>query len=196
MEETMKIRKNTEELIYNKKKYEIVMTEEKTLFDAFSLGLLPKERKNETVIIRGTYQIEEFVLYLKEFTVCYPGTNEIVKKENLQIPLSYCGGLVIVDDMLEEYKDYSPLYGYQELLELIFEDGQLVMTANHSRAMYRVRRTLESGLKDMSNYQDAKRIERFVRHQFVQKYEETLRIRHYAVLKRYVKNGISKLFST
>ena len=180
----------TEWMQYKDAAFEIMMTEKGSLLDPWELGLLPVEKKKNEMTVIGNYQIEDFVLYLEAFEARDGAGSLVAKKEGLHIPLAYSGSVLLVRELIEQYAEYKPCYGYQELFELIFDRGCLTTNIDHSRAMYRIRRNLETGLRDMSNPKDARCILHFIDRLFVGKYKESLRARYF----HSVKLGLKKLW--
>lgn len=178
------MQETTEMFFYHEQSFSVMMIEKGELFCPWKLGLLSQEQKKEELLIRGSYRIEDFVLYLEGFEAYSKQKELIVKKENLHIPLSYNGSVLLVRELLERYMEYKPLYGYKKLIELIFDHGKLTTAIDHSRAMYRIRRNLEAGLRDMTNPKDARCILSFIDDLFVGKYKESIRARYFQAIKR------------
>lgn len=178
----------TETFFYQEQNFLVMMVEKGELFCPWKLGLLSEEQKKEELLIRGSYRVEDFVLYLEGFEAYDKQKKLLLKKENLHIPLNYNGSVLIVRELLERYKEYKPLYGYKKLMELIFAHGRLITAIDHGRSMYRIRKNLETGLRDMSNPKDARCILNFIDCLFVGKYKESIRARYFQA----VKSGIGK----
>ncbi|KSV60076.1 hypothetical protein [Acetivibrio ethanolgignens] len=178
------MQETTEMFFYHEQSFSVMMIEKGELFCPWELGLLSQKQNKEELFIRGSYQIEDFVLYLEGFEAYSKQKELIIKKEDLHIPLSYNGSVLLVRELLERYAEYKPLYGYKKLMELIFDHGKLITAIDHSRAMYRIRRNLEAGLRDMANPKDARCILSFIDDLFVGKYKESIRTRYFQAIKR------------
>lgn len=65
---------------------------------------------------------------------------------------------------LNREKD-SPMFcfEYKEVLELVFEAGRMTALIDHSRDMYRIRKNIEYGLRDLHNIHDVKSIRHFIK---------------------------------
>lgn len=167
-----------EHMVYKDETFDIMMVEQGDLFDPWSLGLLPWDKKPEELDVSGNYRVEDFALYLESLEA-YGLAGDLEQKEDeLHLPLSYSGSVLLARELLDAYAEYKPLYGHRVLLELIFDCGCLTTAVDHSRAMYRVRRNLETGLRDMSNPKDARCILSFIDGLFIGKYKESLRARY------------------
>lgn len=186
---TINTREDTEAIIYKDMVFELTMVEKGPLFDPWELGLISDEKRKNDLLVKGSYEIKDFTLYLKGFEIIDTRDRLPVKKEDLQMPLFYNGSMLLAKDFLEDYREYRPIYGYKKFLELIFEDGRLITAVDHSRAMYRIRRNLETGLRDLSNPKDVRCIFHFVNDLFIGKYKEPLRARGFYM----VKMGLSKI---
>ena len=179
-----------EEVIWYKETlFTVFMIEKGSLFDPWKLGLLSEEQKRSDYEIIGSYRIEEFVLYLDSITAINRRDNTSVKKENLHISLNYTGSMLLSRELLDAYEESRACYGYKKFLELIFVQGRLRTCIDHSRSMYRIRKNLETGLRDMSNSKDARCILHFIDELFVGKYKESIRERYY----RSIKNGFGRM---
>lgn len=108
----------------------------------------------ESAHLRGNLEVVDFSLY------------------NGQTPCLYRGGIVIgctLSNTFEFTNDY-PCYCYEKVIELIFNEGKLITTADHSKAMDRVRKNIEKGLRSLKNQKDLICINKFLRSSFIKKY--------------------------
>lgn len=134
------------------------------------------------------YQGEEFLLFLSEYELLsgQKREKEFEEQEEEQEPfflkvvdyklflekkngsliteeaVNYSGGVLILRGLLEEYAEYEDLFSYETVLELIFRDGCLITTVDHSKAGLRIRRNLERGLRSMNSARDRLCIRRFI----------------------------------
>ena len=76
--------------------------------------------------------------------------------------MKYSGGVLIVKGLLEEYKEYEDIFSYETVLELIFKNGCLITTVDHGKAVLRIRRNLELGLRSITSTRDRICIQRFL----------------------------------
>ncbi len=160
------------------------------------LNISPTWEKDKKFQYSGNMGIEDYKLYLKDLSVfCdrgFPEIGNVVPKlfeisygitnacyENINIPLIYTGGMIIGEGYLKDYdkgmicsgRYYDPLYCYETLLELIFQDGRLVTEIDHSKAMRRIRKNLDLGLRSLESERDVKCIRHFINTSFIGDYE-------------------------
>lgn len=133
-----------------------------------------KENKIEQRQI--SLKIEDYRLFLER------------KCDNLctQEAVKYSGGVLIAKDLLEEYKEYEDLFSYETVLELIFKNGCLITTVDHSKAMLRIRRNLEQGLRSLTKARDRICIKRFLNRTMICDYRQSM----YAYTKKKVFRNI------
>jgi len=90
-------------------------------------------------------------------------------------PLHYTGSITIADDFVKDYSmndtGQAPCFCYKCILELIFEDGILITTIDHSRDMLRIRKNIELGLRSLSKKRDFRCIEHFIKSTFIGNYK-------------------------
>jgi len=63
-------------------------------------------------------------------------------------------------------------FEYKEVLEFVFEGGKMTAMVDHSRDMYRIRKNLEYGLRDLKSRHDVNSIRHFVKSIMVCEYNE------------------------
>ncbi len=102
--------------------------------------------------------------------------------EKLGYPLTYTGGIIIAKDIAETFhygeslSEY-PCYCYQNVYELIFDQGILIMSVDHSKAMHRIRKNVEKGLRNLKNQKDMRCIQNFLHETFCKSYERNRKLR-------------------
>lgn len=108
----------------------------------------------EPSLKKGEVRISEYILYIDDE------------------PSNYRGGIVIAKDLKNpfDFMESYPCYSYQTVMELIFNEGKLITTINHGKAMHRVRMNIEKGLRSLDNDMDLASINKFLRATFVRKY--------------------------
>lgn len=159
-------------------------------------GIHPTWEKDKSFQYSGNLAIEEFKLYLQDLSVfcdrSFPEIGDIEPKiyeisygitnacyEGIHIPLLYTGGMIAGKGYLKEYdkgmicsgRYYEPVYCYETLVELIFQDGRLVTEIDHSKAMRRIRKNLDLGLRSLEKERDVKCIRHFIGTSFIGDYE-------------------------
>lgn len=135
------------------------------------------------------YEVMERQLYLKDMIVSsdrgFPVINDVIPQsvysenkmdialyENLNERLTFSGCILIGSEYSEKYssKYDLPYYQYARVYELIFEDGKHITTIDHSKAMLRIRKNLDLGLRTMEKERDRKCIKHFLKTSFVGDY--------------------------
>lgn len=102
--------------------------------------------------------------------------------EHLQHPLSYTGGIIVAREIVDTFhlsdglSEY-PCYCYKEVYELIFDQGALIMSIDHSKAMLRIRKNLEKGLRSLKSAKDIRTINKFLNQTFCKEYEKNRKLR-------------------
>lgn len=130
-----------------------------------------------------SYRNEEYVLLITEFNLpeikeeYYP-VNYSIKEYQLyrqNQPVIYSGGLILGYHFLKDYgQDKAHLcYSYDKVIELIFQDGILETSVDHSKAMLRVRKNLERGLRSLEKGKDKRCIRKFIYHSFIRDYRQS-----------------------
>jgi hypothetical protein len=91
-----------------------------------------------------------------------------------QCAVSYNGTLLIGTDLIKEYSlkgNKTACFSYQNVKELVFEDGVLITTVDQNKAMLRIRKNLELGLRNLTASRDLRCIRRFMNSAFVGDYK-------------------------
>ncbi len=118
--------------------------------------------------IKESYQVVDFVLFFQD------------------IPTYFRGGIVIGKEVANPFHfeaDY-PCYCYETVIELIFNEGKLITTIDHSKAMNRVRQNVEKGLRSLNNERDLVCINKFLRSTFVKRYPGDFEITRWWLFKK------------
>lgn len=140
------------------------------------------------------YQEEEYYLFLSEYDLLTDAQTESdteeeqisIKIENYQLflekrcgnfltqeAMKYSGGILIVKGLLEEYAEYEDMFSYETVLELIFKNGCLITTVDHSKAVLRIQRNLERGLRSLTSARDRICIQRFINRTVICDYRQS-----------------------
>jgi len=108
--------------------------------------------------------------------------------------IAYNGSILIGANQLKEYnikecnkKEYNKkecnkkeynlkenkmnCFSYQSVFELVFEDGILITTIDKSKAMSRIRKNIELGLRSLSKSRDVRLIQHFINSSLVGDYK-------------------------
>lgn len=89
------------------------------------------------------------------------------------IPALYNGAILIGGEPVKEYllmENRLQYFSYKQVYELVFNKGDLVTTIDHSKAMLRIRKNLELGLRSLTVKRDARCIKRFINSSFIGDY--------------------------
>lgn len=139
------------------------------------------------------YQGEEYGLFLSEYEIAGGQTEEQRQTEQscfrevdyklflekrsgsvmTQEMVAYSGGILLVKGILPEYEVYEDMFSYETVLELIFRDGCLITTVDHSKAVLRVRKNLEHGLRSMNSVRDRHSIRVFLHRMVICDYRQS-----------------------
>jgi len=148
-----------------------------------------------------TYQEQEYTLFLSEYDLqpSQPGSSQYFGDQAGEISLkiddyklfleerrggfltqealNYSGGMLVVQKPVPAYAEYDDMFSYEIVLELIFKDGILMTTVDHSKAMLRVRRNLERGLRSMVRARDRYCIRKFMHKTVICDYRQSRIVR-------------------
>ena len=183
------------EMIFHDQEFEVIMIENESIITEKEIDqdILGMEHAN--LNYHCCFEVKEYRLYLRSCEIiCSHGYRAVLQesshKDNdsnnttdhsnseLMIPNVYSGsivigkGLIASDYLAQGYE--VPCYGYEEVIELIFSQGILVTTINHSRAMKRVRMNLDCGYRTLDKKKDVRCIQKYLRDSFVGDYKEQL----------------------
>lgn len=184
-----------EKLIYKGECYKLLLSEEDRIFIPSQLAFDRFWSNLQENDVHTTFIVDGYKLWLQSIMVPFQNNYPVIcNVEPLRVKLedngkeyleyqglfesvSYTGGIIISKDIIWPYteKELSPCYCYKKVIELIFVEGTLVTTIDHSKAMVRIRMNIEKGLRDRNNFRDARCIRRFIRKSFVCHYVQSSR---------------------
>jgi hypothetical protein len=166
-----------QELIYLNKSYRILCMEQDFLVHPAALGLLPLTKASLQCLFSTAFHVEDYQLFLDTLTIHNTepvaglgsdGSENQSFFENCRV--SYNGAVLIGTNIGKEYymkADKPACFSYQTVIELVFEDGSLITAVDQSKAMLRIRKNLELGLRSLSVKRDIGCIRRFMNSAFV-----------------------------
>ncbi len=183
------------EIIFHDQDYDVIMIENENIIMEKEINQYILGIEHANLNYHCCFEVKEYRLYLRTCEIiCAYGYRAVLQKSNqggidsnntaehnsyeLMIPNAYSGSIVIGRGLIDN--DYLlqvngiPCYGYEEVIELIFSQGILVTTINHSRAMKRVRMNLDCGYRTLDKKKDVRCIQKFLRDSFVGDYKEQL----------------------
>lgn len=180
--------KRNDVVLFEGKDYQILGVEEE-IHTPDVFGISQSVTKGIELDCSSTYEINGHQIYLKDMMITtdemLPFMNEVkflsieadkepgrVLYKNIFEEINYTGGLLIGCDYFDHYYNKYDLtyFLYGKLYELIFEDGKLITTIDHSKAMLRIRKNLDLGLRNLDQDKDRKCIKHFLKKSFVGDY--------------------------
>lgn len=176
-----------QQISYLDKIYKILCIEQEYLIHPAAFGYLPLSRATQKCNFAGIYHIEGYRLYL-DAMIMNPGAgSKSVFAENNErqfdfdhFPVAYNGAILIGAGLVREYSIKgmkTACFSYHDVRELIFEDGVLITTVDHSKAMLRIRKNIELGLRSLTKNRDSRCIKRFMNSVFIGDYK-SFRLQH------------------
>lgn len=177
-----------EEFLYKDEIYSLLLSEQENKLNSF-LGREPYIRLHQISLQSNImYSLNEYKLQLHSFFI---QRGESSEKDNIAPApefLDYTGGIILATDFIESFgnADIFPCYCYQKVMELIFNEGTLITTIDHSKAMIRIRKNIIKGLRDIHNKKDNRCIRKFIKDSLVGNYTRTLK-------RKRIRTSISKM---
>jgi hypothetical protein len=166
-----------DEFRYKGDSYQILHCEKDNLFSPVI---------NEWILAQqGTYGDEIEVFWLDDYELKLCCNDKLADKENeLCLAVPYSGGMILVKDFVKDYGNPGeyPCYCYKKVQELIFDQGRLVTSIDHSKAMIRIRKNIEKGLRDIRNKRDFRCIQKFIKDSFVQNYSNPMQKKRWNII--------------
>jgi hypothetical protein len=169
------------QLLYLNKSFTLLSAEQEFIIHPAALGLLPITPEAALRSFMCSFEITNYYLFLKTLSLngndnsntLRESDEEALKPYTFQDKRVYYNGAILVGagplkDYVIKYND--AYFSYQSVYELIFENGYLVTTIDHSRAMVRIRKNLELGFRSLSNKNDARCIKHFMKSTFIGDY--------------------------
>ncbi|MDD3174586.1 MAG: hypothetical protein PHF63_13160 [Herbinix sp.] len=173
-------------MAYLGKNYIILNTEQEFIIHPAALGLLPLTNASLQSSFSCDFHMENYRLILDNITllnedlsklsgISMEGGNKKIAFNGCKV--SYSGTVLIASDQVKEYYmngQSLACFSYQKVLELVFEDGILITTIDQSKAMQRIRKNIELGLRSLNKSRDLRCIKRFINSSFVGDYKTFL----------------------
>jgi hypothetical protein len=182
-------------IIINKERYEILASEHSYVFHPEYFGISPTWTNDSNFRYKCLFELEDHQLYLKSFQVTcdrgYPIINsvkpevcnlehgfETVQYININEPMEYSGAIMFANSLVKDYRlPYHmdlynpPCFSYKFVGELIFDEGKLITSVNHNKAMRRIRKNIDLGLRSLDKKQDINCIKKFIKVSFIGDYQ-------------------------
>lgn len=154
-----------QQMKYLETTYTILSAEQEFIVHPAALGLLPLTNAALQCSYFASFQIKEHLLILEELWI--HSTDDLNSKQYLfpERTVPYNGAVLIGADLVKEYSlknNKIACFSYKNVRELVFEDGILITSVDQSKAMSRIRKNIELGLRSLSNSRDLRCIRRFM----------------------------------
>jgi hypothetical protein len=184
--------------------FQILYAEQEFIIHPAALGLLPGTADALEQAYHCSFYLKDYQLMLDTMTLTnglqaitdnLPDATE-KRYQFKDLAVSYNGAIIIGWDKVSEYelKNVKPVcFSYRRVYELVFEDGVLITTVDQSKAMLRIRKNIELGLRSLSKNRDIRCIRRFMNSSFVGDYRPFLTLnRRFRYLKEMKKDYLKK----
>ena len=171
-------------LQYQNSEYIIIHSEQEFMIHPAALRIIPLNTAALQCSFQSSFQIIDYRLCLDKLLVGNHNAVNIggtgIEKYAQQhefplLPIAYNGTILIASKPVREYMikgEKAPAcFSYEKSYELVFENGILITSIDHSRAMLRIRKNLELGLRNLNKSRDLHCIKRFMNSRFVGNYK-------------------------
>ena len=194
-----------EEFLYKDETYTLLLSEQDNLLKA----ILNQEQQalyfSDTTHYVANFYLETYNLMLHSISNIESENNNVSDNlsgtqangafsmedsSGLSVLLPCTGGIIIAKDFVESFgnEDIFPGYCYRKVIELIFKEGILITSIDHSKAMLKIRKNIVKGLRDIHNKRDNRCIRKFMKESLVGNYTKTMK-------KKIIRSRISKLIN-
>ncbi len=167
-------------IVYSDLEYKIIKAEQEFIVHPMALGLIPLSKLSLQSSFESYFHVEDYRLYLDKIILTNDGSNSLNTENNDKhyelnnFKSLYSGAILIGAVIVKEYymkNEDLACFSYQNVYELVFEDGILITTIDQSKAMLRIRKNIEMGLRSINNKRDYRCIRRFINSSFVGDYK-------------------------
>jgi hypothetical protein len=171
-----------QQLLYLNKNFKILSAEQEYIIHPAVFDLVPLTAASLQCSFISNFQLKNYRLTLDKLLL---GTveslslaeikSEVIERKAIVQDFSVCytGTILIGADLVKEYyyKGNLAFFSYQNVYELVFEDGVLITTVDQSKAMLRIRKNIELGFRSLYNNRDNRCIKRFMNSSLVGDYK-------------------------
>ncbi|BCN31430.1 hypothetical protein [Anaeromicropila herbilytica] len=184
-----------EKILYKGEEYQLYLFEKEYIYHPSEAGVRSIWPATEPLEYENSYRIDERNLILQSVfinantntiiddikgyspKVTHEGDNQKICFENIDIPLDYSGAMIIRKDFIDKYgyEEEYPCFCYKVVIELVFNEGCLITAIDHSRAMLKIRKNIDAGLRDPKVKRDKKCINNFINSSFIGEYKWKIR---------------------
>ncbi len=182
----------TEEIYFKKDFYTVLLRERDNLL----MDVIKEHKpiwKSYSGDVIASYDLQEYMLTLQDLILdknLMKNNEKFYEKEpitdlvtgnkvfsQLHCPVTYTGNIIVAKDIVDTFSyedDLSeyPCFCYKEVYELCFDQGCLTMSIDHSKAMLRIRKNIEKGLRNVKNAKDIRCIHKFLNQTFCHNFEK------------------------
>jgi len=167
-------------IVYHENQYNILAVEQEFVVHPSVFGLLPLHKAALNQPFTSQLHIEDYKLILDKLELVNDETlsacSSDEEKVSLGTTISYQGTILIGANLVQEYyiEDKLACFSYQKVYELVFDKGQLITTIDQSKAMLKIRKNIDTGLRNLSKNRDLRCIKRFLNSSLVGDYKAFL----------------------
>lgn len=174
--------------------FDVLSCENQFIFHPLVFSILPVWKDSSPFDFTLDFKVDNYKIELcsmwLEVDCTLPVINGVVPKptvmnnhegviyEKLAIPVQYTGAVLMANTIVNDYditpddRGIYPCFCYKVVYEYIFENGILITTIDHSRAMLRIRKNLDLGYRDWNKKRDKRCINQFIKTSFVGNYKK------------------------
>lgn len=153
-----------QKLRYKDKDYKIIAIEQEFIVHPTAFGILALNKAALSCDFTAEFYLDDYRLYLDIINIQDTDGSQTQYRFD-KCRAAYKGSVLIASDLVYDYRTKSnscACFSYQNVKELVFEDGILVTSIDHNKAMYRIRKNLELGLRDLKSSKDLRCVNRFL----------------------------------
>jgi len=167
-------------IVYHDNLYNIIGVEQEFVVHPSVFGLLPLHKAAMQQPFTSQLHVEDYKLILDKLELVNDETLSACsceeEKEILSTDVSYQGTILIGTNLVQEYYIGNKLacFSYQKVYELVFKNGLLITTIDQSKAMLKIRKNIDAGLRNLSKSRDIRCIKKFLNSSLVGDYKSFL----------------------
>lgn len=161
------------QIIYSDKEYSVLAMEQEYIVHPAAFGLVPLAKSSLQCSFSLILHIDDYHLFLDRI-VLHNCDDSDKHYEFEKCMVSYNGAILIGANPVNEYylKDSQPAcFSYQNVKEFVFADGVLITTVDQNKAMLRIRKNIELGLRNLTKKRDLRCIKKFMNTAFIGDYK-------------------------
>lgn len=157
-----------QQMIYQDKSFRILGAKQELIVHPSAFGMVPINKASLQVPFFSEFHIEEYRLILDKLQVFHADhVSAISYKEETSVKgtkIIYNGTILVGSNVVKEYyiKDKLACFSYQYVYEFVFDQGVLITTIDQSKAMLKIRKNIDMGLRNLSKGRDIRCIKRFL----------------------------------